>query len=228
MEWTIGELVERASAVLSPPPSSPLPPPSVRQAGRGRDVPNERLVRWYATIGLVDPPAARRGRVALYGRRHLLQLIAVKRRQAEGRSIAEIQAELAGATDQTLEAIARLPACPDGEQPSRVPRPRFWTGPPVPPVPARNPAPDPPAPSIPDPPLPAPPAPAPPALSTPVIPSTAASPVPAVRLAAGVTLLLDGASRVPSHDDLVGIATAAEALLAVLRERGLASPEGKP
>ncbi|WP_449065809.1 hypothetical protein, partial [Planomonospora algeriensis] len=55
-----------------------------------------------------------------------------------------------------------------------------------------------------------------------------ASAVPAVRLAAGVALLLDGASRTPSHDDLAEIAAASEALLAVLRERGLASPEGKP
>ncbi len=72
-------------------------------------MPNERLVRWYVTVGLVDPPLSRRGRVARYGRRHLLQLVAVKRRQAEGRSLAEIQAELAGATDETLAAVARVP-----------------------------------------------------------------------------------------------------------------------
>ncbi|MBG0821950.1 MerR family transcriptional regulator [Planomonospora sp. ID91781] len=220
MEWTIGELVERASAALPPP---------ARQGGRVRDVPNERLVRWYATIGLLDPPAARRGRVALYGRRHLLQLIAVKRRQAEGRSIAEIQAELAGATDQILEAIARLPASPDGSPAPREARPRFWTGPPAPPAPARNRTPAPSTPARNDPPAPVrngtPGSPSP--ASPPPVPS-AASAVPAVRLAAGVTLLLDGASRVPSHDDLAGIAAASETLLAVLRERGLASPEGKP
>jgi DNA-binding transcriptional MerR regulator len=100
--WTIGELVERAAGTLRPM--------SQRPNGRVRDVPNERLIRWYTTIGLLDPPLTRRGRVALYGRRHLLQLIAVKRRQAEGRSIADIQAELAGATDTTLATIARLPA----------------------------------------------------------------------------------------------------------------------
>ncbi|GGL04529.1 MerR family transcriptional regulator [Planomonospora parontospora] len=212
MEWTIGELVERASAALPPP---------ARQGGRVRDVPNERLVRWYATIGLLDPPAARRGRVALYGRRHLLQLIAVKRRQAEGRSIAEIQAELAGATDRTLEEIARLPASPDGDPAPRGARPRFWTGPSTPPAPARN---GPPA-------SPAAARNGTAASSSPVSPApvpSAAAAVPAVRLAAGVTLLLDGASRVPSHDDLAEIAAASETLLAVLRERGLASPEGKP
>src|SRR4029077_9416572 len=72
-------------------------------------------------------PRSRRGRVARYGRRHLLQLVAVKRRQAEGRSLAEIQAELAGATDDALAAGARLP----GTQPVPDVFPaapaRFWT-----------------------------------------------------------------------------------------------------
>ena len=93
-------------------------------------MPNERLVRWYVTVGLVDPPLSRRGRVAQYGRRHLLQLVAVKRRQAEGRSLAEIQAELAGATDDTLAAMAGIPdARPTaGVVPGAPAAPaRFWT-----------------------------------------------------------------------------------------------------
>ncbi|MGW0070474.1 MerR family transcriptional regulator [Streptosporangium sandarakinum] len=131
MEWTIGELAEQATALLGP---------TAQLSGRVRDVPNERLIRWYATIGLLDPPLTRRGRVALYGRRHLLQLVAVKRRQAEGRTIAEIQAELAGATDRTLEAIADIPEPPAGSPagPSagppaapRAARPRFWATPPA-------------------------------------------------------------------------------------------------
>lgn len=100
--WTIGELADRAAEALGP--SAP------RANGRVRDVPNERLIRWYTTIGLLDPPLTRRGRVALYGRRHLLQLVAVKRRQAEGLSIAAIQIELTGAPDAVLESLARLPS----------------------------------------------------------------------------------------------------------------------
>jgi DNA-binding transcriptional MerR regulator len=100
---------------------------SARANGRVRDVPNERLVRWYVTVGLVDPPLSRRGRVARYGRRHLLQLVAVKRRQAEGRSLAEIQAELAGATNETLAAVARVPdTLPLPDAPVAAPG-RFWT-----------------------------------------------------------------------------------------------------
>ncbi|WP_344926406.1 MerR family transcriptional regulator, partial [Streptosporangium carneum] len=125
MEWTIGELAERASAALSP---------TAQLNGRVRDAPNERLIRWYSTIGLLDPPSARRGRVALYGRRHLLQLIAVKRRQAEGLTIADIQAELTGATDQALESIAGLHESAEGTSRQertapRATRPRFWAEP---------------------------------------------------------------------------------------------------
>ncbi|TDE22788.1 MerR family transcriptional regulator, partial [Actinomadura sp. 6K520] len=100
--WTISELAERAAAALAVDGSTQV-------SGRVRDVPNERLIRWYTTIGLVDPPLGRRGRTALYGPRHLLQLVAVKRRQAAGRSIAEIQVELTGVTDATLERVAALP-----------------------------------------------------------------------------------------------------------------------
>lgn len=105
--WTIGELAERAAHALrtAAGPGASTTAPN----GRVRDVPNERLIRWYTTIGLLDPPLARRGRVALYGRRHLMQLVAIKRRQAAGRSIAQIQAELAGATDAVLAEIAGLP-----------------------------------------------------------------------------------------------------------------------
>jgi hypothetical protein len=42
-------------------------------------------------------------------RRHLLQLVAIKRLQAGGLTLARIQRELAGATDAQLERVARVP-----------------------------------------------------------------------------------------------------------------------
>src|SRR4051794_8325370 len=114
--WTITELAERAGAALAGDP--------VRVNGRVRELPNERLTRWYTTIGLVDPPLARRGRTALYGPRHLLQLVAVKRRQAAGLAIAQIQAELTGATDDMLRDIARLPDAVPPEAAASARRPR--------------------------------------------------------------------------------------------------------
>lgn len=70
--------------------------------GRVRDLPDERTIRWYQSIGLVDRPASFRGRSALYGRRHLLQVAAIKTLQAAGLSLEEIQGGLPGRTDAEL------------------------------------------------------------------------------------------------------------------------------
>ncbi|MFI7602942.1 MerR family transcriptional regulator [Actinoplanes sp. NPDC049681] len=121
--WTMDELVDRVRQALAAEyPGAPN--------GRVRDVPDRRAIRWYTTTGLVDRPAGMRGRTALYGPRHLLQLVALKRRQAQGHSLAAIQAELAGASDAELAAAARVPqellagaGEPDAPQPAR---PKFW------------------------------------------------------------------------------------------------------
>lgn len=137
--WTLDELLDRVSAALTAEYSG-------APNGRVRDVPDKRAVRWYATTGLVDRPSAMRGRTALYEKRHLLQLVAVKRLQSQGRTLADIQAELAGATDTTLAAIARVPEhlIESGEapQPEAV-RPRFWAEPAAAPAAPTAPAPAP-------------------------------------------------------------------------------------
>ena len=78
-------------------------------SGRVRDVPDPRTIRYYTTLGLLDKPAEMRGRTAYYGRRHLLQLVAIKRLQAEGKSLVEIQTALAAAGESTLARCAALP-----------------------------------------------------------------------------------------------------------------------
>jgi DNA-binding transcriptional MerR regulator len=263
--WTILELAELAADALAPGSDAPgsdapgseapgsdagrpesgqpegLRAGAVRANGRVRDVPNERLVRWYVTVGLVDPPLSRRGRVAQYGQRHLLQLVAVKRRQAEGRSLAEIQTELAGATDETLAVVARVPAglaapLPHAPEPAAAephvaepaaaepagPAPgRFWTR----------------SASVRE-------------------PGTAAEAeeeqgtagrrgravgavvgseevgrggsgiVHGIRLAPGVTLLLEDGGREPGPDDVIAIVNAARPLLAELASRHHLNAEG--
>ncbi len=142
--WTLDELVRRAGAALAAEyPGAPN--------GRVRDLPDRRSIRWYTQTGLVDRPAGVRGRIALYGPRHLLQLVALKRRQAGGLSLAQIQAELTGASDAELAAIARVPASLLAGDPATVgvpatvgdpaaagasvvadaalARPRFWAAP---------------------------------------------------------------------------------------------------
>jgi len=93
--WPLEELTRRAALALRSVP--------------GARPPDARAVRWYAGIGLVDRPVGGRGRGARYGPRHLWQLVAVRRLQAEGWSLADIQGRLAGAPDDALRAVAALP-----------------------------------------------------------------------------------------------------------------------
>ena len=223
--WTILELAELAAEALATPgavgpdghagsggPDDGLDSGPVRANGRVRDVPNERLIRWYGTVGLVDPPLSRRGRVARYGRRHLFQLVAVKRRQAEGKSLAEIQAELAGATDEALAAVARVPALGPALAREGGLGPAVGAGPPVGAGPARFWARQPRQPVA--------------EASTAGTDSgdadvPAAGLVHGIRLAPGVTLLLDAAVTEPGPEDMNAIVTAARPLLRELASRGL-------
>jgi hypothetical protein len=49
---------------------------------------NERLLRHYVSMGVVDKPS-REGRDALYGFRHLVQFVAARRLLAEGFPLAK-------------------------------------------------------------------------------------------------------------------------------------------
>ncbi|MFD0522755.1 MerR family transcriptional regulator [Paractinoplanes durhamensis] len=115
--WTMEELVDRVRQALEAEyPGAPN--------GRVRDVPDRRAIRWYSTIGLVDRPLGMRGRTALYGPRHLQQLVAIKRWQAEGRSLAEIQADFVWLTPEGLTDASRVPAqllATDDEPPEHAP-----------------------------------------------------------------------------------------------------------
>src|SRR5947208_7443572 len=101
--WTIDELGAQVVLALSVDYEG-------AGSGRVRDVPDRRSIRYYTTLGLLDRPAEMRGRTALYSRWHLLQLVAIKRLQARGLSLAAIQQELLGLNDASLRRLARLPA----------------------------------------------------------------------------------------------------------------------
>jgi DNA-binding transcriptional MerR regulator len=227
--WTLGELTARVAAALAVGYRG-------QSSGRVRDLPDQRAVRWYTTLGLVDRPSAMRGRTALYGRRHLLQLVAIKRLQAAGRSLAEVQQELAAASDQRLEHLADLPAtaaappgmaAPAGMAATAAPSPsapqrrawegrrKFWAaGDAVADGPAAPADTTEPAGSA--------------ATAGPVDPDGPAPPpdrptvaqLQAVELAGGVTLLL-GTARPLDGDDLLALQAAAGPLLAVVHARGL-------
>ncbi|MDQ3786489.1 MAG: MerR family transcriptional regulator [Actinomycetota bacterium] len=99
--YTLEQLSERVADLLSQGYDG-------QQSGRVRELPNGRTIRWYTTIGLVDRPLATRGRVALYGERHALQLAAIKKLQAQGLALAEIQERLLGVSDAKLAELAEI------------------------------------------------------------------------------------------------------------------------
>ena len=118
VQWTLTELVAEAASSIAT-----LPPP---KNGQVRAVPDERTVRYYATLGLLDRPLAMRGRTALYGRRHVAQVVAIKRLQSAGKSLAEIQALWATLDDTTLARMSGVDLA--GKRPARR---DFWKTPPA-------------------------------------------------------------------------------------------------
>ena len=127
--WTIDELAAEVAAALAGGYEGTAD-------RRIRDVPDLRTIRYYTTLGLLDRPAELRGRTALYGRRHLMQLVAIKRLQARGLPLAAIQERLLGLTDAKLRATAELPSDLDLDRPAHIPSPRrrasFWAARPAP------------------------------------------------------------------------------------------------
>jgi hypothetical protein len=196
--WTLDELCARVEHALAVEYAG-------QASGRVRDVPDRRTIRYYTTLGLIDRPAAMRGRTALYGMRHLLQLVGIKRLQANGLSLAEVQSRLVGLTDAALREVAKLPADIDGGAPTAADsavsldgrderRGPFWSA-----VPAAVAAPEPPGPA-------------------PVV-------LTAVPLGPGTTLLLECA-RAPDEHDLAGLRLAAAPLLKFLHARRLVGGGG--
>jgi DNA-binding transcriptional MerR regulator len=224
--WTLDELAERVDAALAVDYTG-------QPSGRVRDVPDRRAIRWYTTIGLIDRPVAHRGRTALYGPRHLLQLVAVKRLQARGLPLVAIQQELAGATDAQLARVARLPAAttpephpgplPVAPRPAAVAaraavgmkrRTGFWREQPAAFAAAA-------ATALPGPAHPASLAdPADPADPAPEVGTAPAATLRGLRLGDGATLLLEP-GRELGPEDVRAVLEAAGPLLAVLRDRGL-------
>jgi len=71
--------------------------------GRVAGAPDARGIRYYQTLGVIDRPLRYDGRRAIYGYRHLLQLLAIRQLQREGYPLAVIQATLPARTTDVLE-----------------------------------------------------------------------------------------------------------------------------
>ena len=94
--------------------------------GRAAERIDARTVRFYQTIGVLPKPEYE-GRRALYSLTHLLRLVAAKRLQAEGHSLAQIQAALPSRTDaqlmrafSDLSSLAATVAAPSSSRPTEL------------------------------------------------------------------------------------------------------------
>jgi DNA-binding transcriptional MerR regulator len=72
--------------------------------GRVSAAPDGRTIRYYTTLGLLEKPTVI-SRQAFYGKRHVLQILAIKSLQGLSLPLGEIQARLYGKSDKELEAI---------------------------------------------------------------------------------------------------------------------------
>jgi DNA-binding transcriptional MerR regulator len=195
--WTIEELGTQVVLALSDNYAG-------QSNGSVRDVPDRRTIRYYTTLGLIDRPAEMRGRTAVYSRRHLLQLVAIKRLQSRGLTLAEVQQKLLGITDRELQNLAALPAgfAEPAAQPADATEPNgrresFWREAPAPPENHRD-----------------------------AGAAQAGNPqlVQGIRVHEALTLLLETA-RPLEEDDIEALRIVAEPLLKLLEKRRLLRPD---
>src|SRR5215218_6492069 len=204
--WTLDELAEQVETALAVDYHG-------QASGRVRAVPDRRAIRWYTTIGLIDRPVAHRGRTTLYGPRHLLQLVAVKRLQARGLPLVSIQQELAVATARQAP-VAPRPAR------AKATRARFWREQPAAFTAAADADANTAADRTADPTDPADP-------GRDQAGTERAATLRGVRLGDGATLLLEPGRELGS-EDVQAILDAARPLLATLRDRGLGAGARSP
>lgn len=92
------ELASAAARILSE--SGPI-----QERGTVRDVPDERTIRYYLSEGLLAPAEDKQGTASVFGYLHLLQLLVVKRLQAEHLPIRKIKELVEGRTERELERL---------------------------------------------------------------------------------------------------------------------------
>ena len=111
--WTLNELLHETKHLLAR-----FGVEAGDRDGRVLSVPDVRTVRYYGTLGLVDRPAIV-DREARYGRRHSLQLAAIKALQARGLPLTEVQKHLYRKTNDELNAFLQSHAAAEKRRAAR-------------------------------------------------------------------------------------------------------------
>ena len=76
-----------------------------QERGTVTSVPDERTIRYYMTEGLIQTPGERQGTASVFNYLNLLQLLTVKKLQAEHLPIRKIRELVAGKSEQELELM---------------------------------------------------------------------------------------------------------------------------
>src|SRR5262249_22355218 len=76
-----------------------------QERGTVTSVPDERTIRYYMSEGLIQTPGERQGTASVFGYLNLLQLLTVKKLQAEHLPIRKIREVVAGKGEQELEIM---------------------------------------------------------------------------------------------------------------------------
>lgn len=119
-EWTLDGLVAEVERLLAR-----LDLDASALDGRVNAAPDVRTVRYYTSLGLLDRPRIE-GREGRYGRRHLLQLTAIKVLQAGGLSLGDVQERLYARSDRELTALLETAARIRKPRERRAARPVVW------------------------------------------------------------------------------------------------------
>jgi len=76
-----------------------------QQRGTVTSVPDERTIRYYLAEGLIQTPEEKQGTASVFSYLNLLQLLTVKKLQAEHLPIRKIRELVAGKSEQELEML---------------------------------------------------------------------------------------------------------------------------
>ena len=115
-----------------------------QQRGTVTSVPDERTIRYYLAEGLIQTPEEKQGTASVFSYVNLLQLLTVKKLQAEHLPIRKIRELVAGKSEQELETLLGVRG-PSGKkteakqyleslltpQTSPLPQPRATAAPPA-------------------------------------------------------------------------------------------------
>jgi DNA-binding transcriptional MerR regulator len=94
----VAELTDKAAKILAE--SGPA-----QERGTVSEVPDERTVRYYLSEGLLSPAEEKQGTASVFGYRHLLQLLVVKKLQSEHLPIRKIRELVDGRVERDLERL---------------------------------------------------------------------------------------------------------------------------